>query len=86
MTGPSELLGMGVVVASRARLALSYWHVDDVTATFEKLRSMGAQEYEPPTERGPGFVTVAVVDPFGNVLGVMYNAHYLEVLASMRTE
>jgi hypothetical protein len=25
-------------------------------------------------------VTAAVVDPFGNVLGVMYNPHYLAVL------
>jgi hypothetical protein len=28
-------------------------------------------------------VTAAVVDPFGNVLGVMYNPHYLEVLKSV---
>jgi hypothetical protein len=27
-----------------------------------------------------GFVTASVVDPFGNVLGVMYNRHYLELL------
>jgi hypothetical protein len=27
-------------------------------------------------------VTAAVVDPFGNVLGIMYNPHYLEILAS----
>jgi predicted enzyme related to lactoylglutathione lyase len=64
--------------------AIVYWHVDDVTATLEKLVSKGAKEYEPPTERGPGFVTAAVVDPFGNILGVMYNVHYLEVLASIR--
>jgi hypothetical protein len=25
-------------------------------------------------------VTAAVVDPFGNVLGVMYNPHYLEMV------
>jgi hypothetical protein len=25
-----------------------------------------------------------VVDPFGNVLGIMYNPHYLEVLGSTR--
>ena len=31
-------------------------------------------------EQGPGFVTASVVDPFGNVLGVMYNQHYLDVL------
>jgi hypothetical protein len=27
-------------------------------------------------------VTAAVVDPFGNVVGVMYNAHYLETSRS----
>ncbi len=31
-------------------------------------------------ERGPGFVTASVLDPFGNLLGVMYNRHYLEIL------
>jgi hypothetical protein len=35
--------------------------------------------YEQPVERGPGFVTASVVDPFGNILGVMHNAHYLEI-------
>jgi predicted enzyme related to lactoylglutathione lyase len=60
-----------------------YWHVDDIEASFEKLLSMGATEYQPITPRGEkGFVTAAVVDPFGNVLGVLYNPHYLEVLQS----
>ena len=30
--------------------------------------------------RGGGFITASVVDPFGNVLGIMYNPHYLDVL------
>ncbi|MEU6757998.1 VOC family protein [Streptomyces sp. NPDC046685] len=64
--------------------AVVYWHVDDVQAVFARLLSMGAKEYEGPVERGPGFVTASVVDPFGNVLGVMYNAHYLEVLDGVR--
>ncbi len=42
----------------------------------------GAEEYEAPTDRGGGFVTASVVDPFGNILGVMRNPHYLEVLGS----
>lgn len=62
--------------------AIVYWHVDDVTASFEKLLSMGAKEYETPTERGQGFITASVVDPFGNILGIIYNRHYLEVLGS----
>ncbi|TDE42613.1 VOC family protein [Nonomuraea mesophila] len=60
--------------------AVMHWHVDDVEATFQKLLSMGAEEYQPITPRGSGFVTASVVDPFGNVLGIMYNPHYLEVL------
>lgn len=64
--------------------AVVYWHVDNVTETFKNLLSMGAKEYEAPTERGEGFITASVVDPFGNILGIMYNQHYLEVLGSTR--
>lgn len=59
-----------------------YWHVDDVPAALERLLSMGANEYEAPQDRGVGFITASVVDPFGNVLGIMYNPHYLDVLKS----
>ncbi|WP_022883476.1 VOC family protein [Glaciibacter superstes] len=61
---------------------VAYWAVDDVTAAFARLISLGATEHEAVTERGPGFVTASVIDPFGNILGVMYNAHYLEVLGN----
>ena len=62
--------------------AVIYWHVDDVQASFERLVSLGATVHEAPVERGPGFVTASVVDPFGNILGIMYNQHYLQVLGS----
>lgn len=61
---------------------VTYWHVDDVEASFERLLSLGATVHDKPTPRGPGFVTASVVDPFGNILGVMYNQHYLDVLGS----
>jgi predicted enzyme related to lactoylglutathione lyase len=64
--------------------AVIYWHVDDIAATYAKLLSMGAKPYEPPTEREAGFITAAVVDPFGNILGMMYNPHYLEILSATR--
>ncbi len=69
-------------VATSPAGAVSYWHVDDVIVTLEKLLSMGATEHQPPTHRGAGFITASVVDPFGNILGIMYNPHYLEVLGS----
>jgi predicted enzyme related to lactoylglutathione lyase len=67
--------------------AVMHWHVDDLAATVEKLLAMGATEYQPITHHGDGsgFVTASVVDPFGNVLGVMHNPHYLEVLAARTT-
>lgn len=62
--------------------AIVYWHVDDVRAACNRLISMGATVQEDPVERGPGFVTASVIDPFGNILGIMYNRHYLAVLGS----
>jgi predicted enzyme related to lactoylglutathione lyase len=59
-----------------------YWHVDDVPATLDRLLSMGATQLEPPQDRGAGFITASAVDPFGNILGIMYNPHYVEILES----
>jgi predicted enzyme related to lactoylglutathione lyase len=65
--------------------AIVYWHVDDIAATLEKVMALGATEYEPLTKRGDaGFITASVVDPFGNILGLMYNPHYLEILNSIK--
>jgi predicted enzyme related to lactoylglutathione lyase len=64
--------------------AVAFWHVDDVTATLAKLLSMGAKEHEARTDRGAGFITASLVDPFGNILGIMYNPHYLEILESTK--
>jgi predicted enzyme related to lactoylglutathione lyase len=58
----------------------AYWAVDDVEAAYERLLQLGATPHIPVTEQGPGFVTASVHDPFGNVLGVMFNQHYLDVL------
>lgn len=72
--------------ATRPGGAVMFWHVDDLAGTLDTLLAMGATEYEPRTERAAGFSTASVVDPFGNVLGVMHNPHYLEVLAARTTD
>ncbi|MFI7501281.1 VOC family protein [Streptomyces sp. NPDC049687] len=59
---------------------VTYWHVDDVQATLNRLGALGATVHEPVREFGEGFVGASVVDPFGNVLGIMENRHYLEIL------
>jgi predicted enzyme related to lactoylglutathione lyase len=60
--------------------AIMHWHVDDLEGTVDRLLVLGATPYEPVTPRGDtGFVTASVVDPFGNVLGVMTNPHWAEL-------
>jgi predicted enzyme related to lactoylglutathione lyase len=60
-----------------------FWHVDDLEAVHQRLIGMGCKEYDPITKREAGFVTASVVDPFGNILGIMYNPHYLEMLEAV---
>ncbi|WP_062347463.1 VOC family protein [Herbidospora yilanensis] len=60
--------------------AIMHWHVDDLEGSLERLIKLGATPHLPLTKHGEGFVTASVVDPFGNVLGIMHNRHYLEVL------
>jgi len=64
--------------------SITYWHVDDLQASLDKLISLGAKAYQPITDHSGGkgnFVTTSVIDPFGNILGIMTNKHYLEILA-----
>jgi catechol 2,3-dioxygenase-like lactoylglutathione lyase family enzyme len=65
--------------------AIVYWAVDDVHAAYQRLLSLGATPHAAPVERGPGFVTASVLDPFGNVLGVMLNQHYRDVQRTSRS-
>lgn len=59
---------------------ISYWHVDDLEASLKRLLELGATLHQPITDRGHGFVTASVLDPFGNILGIMSNPHYLAIL------
>ena len=62
--------------------AIAYWHVDNLKTSLDALISKGASVYQPITDHSGGsgrFVTASVLDPFGNVLGIMTNSHYLEV-------
>ena len=52
------------------------WQVDDVESALDALLARGAQIHAPTTERGGGFTTASIIDPFGNVLGLMHSPHW----------
>lgn len=73
-------------VANGPAGAIIHWHVDDLEGTLDRLLALGATLIEGITERGAdtGFRTASVTDPFGNIIGIMNNPHYLEILADLK--
>ncbi|GAA4352937.1 VOC family protein [Hymenobacter saemangeumensis] len=55
---------------------LTYWGVPDAQAAFERLISLGAQVHQAVQEVGEGIRVATVLDPFGNVLGIIENPHF----------
>jgi predicted enzyme related to lactoylglutathione lyase len=53
-----------------------YWGVDDVEASLARLLALGAQPHSPVQDVGEGIRVAAVLDPFGNLLGVIQNPHF----------
>lgn len=62
--------------SSGAGGSTTYWQVDDVESALDELLARGAQMRAPTTERGGGFTTASIIDPFGNVLGLMHSPHW----------
>lgn len=56
--------------------AVMNWHVDDLDATVATLVELGATVHQPRVDRTHGFANASVVDPFGNIIGLMYNPHW----------
>ncbi|MFM9443598.1 VOC family protein [Streptomyces acidiscabies] len=73
---------LGAHEAAPASGAVVYWHVDDAESALTRLLALGATLHEPLREFGDGFTGASVVDPFGNVLGIMRNRHYTDILTS----
>jgi predicted enzyme related to lactoylglutathione lyase len=49
------------------------WGVSDIAAEFARLIALGASALQPVTEVGEGIKVAAVIDPFGNRLGLIEN-------------
>jgi predicted enzyme related to lactoylglutathione lyase len=53
-----------------------YWGVPDAAAELARLTALGAVVHEPVKDVGGGIKVAAVLDPFGNVLGLIENPHF----------
>lgn len=53
-----------------------YWGVEDAEAAFARLLGLGAREHSAVHDVGGGIKVAAVLDPFGNVFGIIENPHF----------
>ena len=62
---------------SRANAGVvAYWGVDNIAAEFARLLALGAKEHMAVREVGGGIYVATVLDPFGNIVGLIHNPHF----------
>lgn len=61
---------------TRGSTPIAYWGVADAVAAVLRLQSLGARPREEVRDVGGGIKVASVVDPFGNVLGIIENPHF----------
>ena len=54
----------------------AYWGVDHIQQVFDHMLSLGATENEKPFNVGGELMTATVKDPWGNVIGFIYNPSF----------
>ncbi len=65
--GPASAGPAGVV---------AYWGVAEVGAAFADLLGLGAAAHEAPKDVGGGITVASVLDPFGNLIGLIHNPNF----------
>ncbi len=63
-------------VLNKTESVLCYWGVDDIEKQFEALIKLGASQHEKPTNVGGEIMVASVKDPWGNIIGIIYNPSF----------
>ncbi|OFZ69658.1 MAG: bleomycin resistance protein [Betaproteobacteria bacterium RBG_16_58_11] len=66
-TPPNSAENAGVV---------AYWGVEDIAAEFKRLLEIGGKEHSAIQDVGDGIQVATLLDPFGNILGLIHNPHF----------
>jgi lactoylglutathione lyase len=55
---------------------LAYWGVDEIEKEFDRLLELGAVSHEIPTNVGGDLMVASLKDPWGNIIGLIYNPEF----------
>jgi predicted enzyme related to lactoylglutathione lyase len=62
--------------AQKADNVVAYWGVNDLDEEYKHFIEAGAMTHEAPQEAGGDIRVATVKDPWGNVIGLIYNPHF----------
>ncbi|MCE6992845.1 VOC family protein [Dyadobacter sp. CY323] len=54
----------------------TYWATENIDPDYQDLIELGATAHEPPENVGGDIVVASVKDPWGNVVGLIYNPEF----------
>jgi len=62
--------------ADKGEGVLAYWGVEDIDFVFNEMVNLGAEIHEKPTNVGGELMVASLKDPWGNVIGLIYNPSF----------
>ncbi len=65
-----------IPVTNKVESVVSYWGVENIHEAYDRLIELGATEHEKPFNVGGELMTATVKDPFGNIIGLIYNPYF----------
>lgn len=60
-------------ITKKPESVVTYWGVTDIQEMYTRLLKLGATENEKPYNVGGAIMTATVKDPYGNIIGLIYN-------------
>jgi len=69
-------LGLQPDDATTGSNILTYWGVEDIDTEYKRFLDLGATVHEAPQNVGGEIVVAAVKDPWGNIIGLIYNPEF----------
>lgn len=55
---------------------VTYWGVSDIVKVFSRFVGLGAVPHEEPQNVGGEIMVASVKDPWGNIIGIIYNPEF----------
>ena len=66
----------GPSASGKAMSEVAYWGVQNVESSVKRLLELGAVKHEDVQDVGGGIKVASVLDPFGNIFGIIENPHF----------